>query len=65
MKNWKASDIDRIPIELWKFGGKAIYIRWVQPFNEILAQVNIPLDWNKSTVIGYQHIRNEKNNCSN
>ena len=30
MKNRKASGIDKIPMELWKYGGKEIYIRLVQ-----------------------------------
>ena len=51
MKNRKKSGIDGIPIKLWKFGGKEIYIRLVQLLNEIWTQGNIPLEWNTSIVI--------------
>ena len=52
LKNMKKRKA-RISMELWKYGGKEIYIRLLQLslFNEIWAQGNIPLDWNTFIVI--------------
>jgi hypothetical protein len=48
MKNIKASGIDSIPMELWKYGGKALYMRLAQLFSDIWAQ-------GKNHVIGKLH----------
>jgi hypothetical protein len=50
-KNMKASGIDYIPMELWKDGGKALYIRLVRLCYDIWTQGNTPSDWKSSLLI--------------
>jgi hypothetical protein len=62
MKTRKASGLDSIPMELWKYGGKAPYIRLLQLLNDIWAQGNIPSDWKTSLLIPI-HIKVDKRLC--
>jgi hypothetical protein len=64
MKNRKASGIDNMPVELWKYGGKALYIRLVQLFNDIWAQGKIPRVWKTSLLIPIDK-KGDKRVCSN
>jgi hypothetical protein len=62
-KNRKASEINNNPMELWKYGGKAIYIKNLRLFN-VSAQGKIPSDWHTSVFVPI-HKKVDKSQYSN
>ena len=49
-KNRKSCGLDKLPMELWKFGGNELKIQLLELFNKVIDKNQMPQEWETGMV---------------